>query len=69
MPELDELPPLLPQAPLKPGQPSAPDTQPFRRAEPANFEPRPGDHDEGEARLQQTPTALAPPAAGDQPVR
>jgi putative membrane protein len=65
MPDLDELPPLLPQAPLRPGQPSAPDALPFRRAEPANFEPRPGDLDEGEARLRQAPTALAAPKPGE----
>jgi uncharacterized membrane protein YcjF (UPF0283 family) len=65
MPDLDELPPLLPQAPLRPGQPSAPDALPFQRAEPANFEPRPGDLDEGEARLRQAPTALAAPKPGE----
>ena len=65
MPDLDELPPLLPQAPLRPGQPSAPDALPFQRAEPANFEPRPGDLDEGEARLRQAPTTLAAPKPGE----
>jgi uncharacterized membrane protein YcjF (UPF0283 family) len=65
MPELDELPPLLPQAPQKPGQPSTPDARPFARAEPANFQPRPGDLDEGEARLPQAPTVLVPPKPGE----
>ncbi|MBO0699239.1 MAG: hypothetical protein J2P46_12655, partial [Zavarzinella sp.] len=65
MPELDEHPPLLPQAPLRPGQPAAADALPFQRAEPANFEPRPGDLDEGEARLRQAPTALVAPKPGE----
>jgi putative membrane protein len=67
MTELDELPPLLPQAPLKPGTPSAPDAAQFLRAEPTNFEPRPGDIDDGEARLRQAPTTLAAPKPGDVP--
>ena len=66
MPELDELPPLLPQVPVRPGAPTAPDTGPFQRAEPANFQPRPGDADEGEARLRQAPTTLAAPKPGEQ---
>jgi uncharacterized membrane protein YcjF (UPF0283 family) len=67
MPELDELPPLLPQAPLKPGTPSAPASIPFQRAEPARFEPRPGDLDEGEARLPQAPTSLFELRPGELP--
>ena len=67
MPELDELPPLLPQAPLRPGLPAVPEPRPFQRAEPARFEPRPGDLDEGEARLPQAPTFLAPPKPGELP--
>lgn len=63
MPELDELPPLLPQAPTRPlpalTQPGS--TLPIQRAEPTNFEPRPGDFDEGEARLPQAPTSLVEP--------
>jgi putative membrane protein len=58
MPELDELPPLMPQAPVKAGGPSAPAVLPIQRAEPTNFEPRPGDADEGEARLRQAPAKL-----------
>src|SRR5262245_61569512 len=67
MTDLDELPPLLPQPPLKPGTPSAPDLVPFLRAEATNFEPRPGDIDDAEARLPQAPTALAAPKPGDLP--
>jgi uncharacterized membrane protein YcjF (UPF0283 family) len=67
MPELDELPPLLPQAPLRPSTPSAPESLPFQRAEPARFEPRPGDLDEGEARLKQAPTSLDAPKPGELP--
>jgi uncharacterized membrane protein YcjF (UPF0283 family) len=67
MPELDELPPLLPQAPLKPAGPASPAPQPFRRAEPSRFEPRPGDLDEGEARLPQAPLALNEPKPGELP--
>jgi putative membrane protein len=67
MPELDELPPLLPQAPLKPFTPPAPDALPFQRAEPARFEPRPGDLDEGEARLPQAPVSLDEPKPGELP--
>jgi uncharacterized membrane protein YcjF (UPF0283 family) len=67
MPELDELPPLPPQAPLKPGTPSAPASIPFQRAEPARFEPRPGDLDEGEARLPQAPTSLFELRPGELP--
>ncbi|HEX3148950.1 MAG TPA: DUF697 domain-containing protein [Gemmataceae bacterium] len=67
MTELDELPPLLPQAPYKPGTPTAPEPIPFQRAEPARFEPRPGDLDEGEARLPQAPTSLVPLKAGELP--
>ncbi len=65
MPELDELPPLMPQAPFKaaPG-PVAPNL-PFQRAEPTNFEPRPGDRDEGEARLRQAPVTLDVPRPGE----
>ncbi len=51
MTELDELPPLLPQAPIRPGTASPGEPLPFQRAEPTNFEPRPGDIDEGEAQL------------------
>src|SRR5262245_2007829 len=65
MPELDELPPLLPQAPLKPGVPPAPEALPFQRAEPTNFEPRPGDIDDGEARIRQAPGALTAPKPGE----
>jgi uncharacterized membrane protein YcjF (UPF0283 family) len=67
MPELDELPPLLPQAPLKPVAPMAPEALPFQRAEPARFEPRPGDLDEGEARLPQSPTRLDELKPGELP--
>ena len=67
MPDLDELPPLLPQAPLKPGTTPAPEALPFQRAEPARFEPRPGDLDEGEARLPQAPTSLDQPKPGELP--
>jgi len=67
MPELDELPPLLPQAPLRPVPPSAPEPLPFQRAEPARFEPRPGDLDEGEARLPQAPLSLDEPNPGELP--
>jgi putative membrane protein len=67
MPELDELPPLLPQAPLKPGAPAAPEALPFQRAEQMNFEPRPGDIDDGEARLRQAPAALSAPKPGEMP--
>jgi uncharacterized membrane protein YcjF (UPF0283 family) len=67
MPELDELPPLLPQAPLKPGGPVSPEPLPFQRAEPARFEPRPGDLDEGEARLPQAPASLDAPKPGELP--
>jgi putative membrane protein len=65
MPELDELPPLLPQAPLKPTLPPAPGPLPFQRAEPTRFEPRPGDLDEGEARLPQAPVTLDEPKSGE----
>lgn len=65
MPELDELPPLLPQVPAKPGQPAPAEPVPFQRAEPANFTPRPGDFDDGEARLPQAPAALAEPRADE----
>jgi len=64
MPELDELPPLLPQAPVRPG-PVTPEPGPFQRAEPTSFEPRPGDIDDGEARLRQSPTALYVPKPGE----
>ena len=67
MPELDELPPLLPQAPLKPVTPMAHEALPFQRAEPARFEPRPGDLDEGEARLPQAPASLDEPRPGELP--
>jgi putative membrane protein len=67
MPELDELPPLLPQAPLKPGTPLTPEPLPFQRAAPGRFEPRPGDLDEGEARLPQAPTSLDEPRPGELP--
>jgi uncharacterized membrane protein YcjF (UPF0283 family) len=67
MPELDELPPLLPQAPLKSFAPAAPEALPFQRAEPARFEPRPGDRDEGEARLPQAPRSLDEPKPGELP--
>jgi putative membrane protein len=67
MPELDESPPLLPQAPLKPGMPPVPASLPFQRAEPARFEPRPGDLDEGEARLPQAPTSLDALKPGELP--
>src|SRR5215213_8576011 len=67
MPELDELPPLLPQAPLKPGGPVSPEPLPFQRAEPTRFEPRPGDLDEGEARLPQAPVSLDAPKPGELP--
>ena len=67
MPELDELPPLLPQAPLKPGTPLAPEPLSYQRAEPARFEPRPGDLDEGEARLPQAPLSLDEPKPGELP--
>lgn len=67
MPELDELPPLLPQAPLKPVTPTAHEALPFQRAEPARFEPRPGDLDEGEARLPQAPTSLFELRPGELP--
>ena len=67
MPELDELPPLLPQAPLKPATPTAPVPLTFQRAEPARFEPRPGDLDEGEARLPQAPTSLDDLRPGELP--
>jgi putative membrane protein len=65
MPELDELPPLLPQVPVRPGVPTIPEAGPFQRAEPTNFEPRPGDIDDGEARLRQAPTALYVPKPGE----
>src|SRR6476619_2099334 len=64
MRELDELPPLLPQAPVRPG-PVTPEPGPFQRAEPTNFEPRPGDIDDGEARLRQAPAALYVPKPGE----
>jgi uncharacterized membrane protein YcjF (UPF0283 family) len=67
MPELDELPPLLPQAPIKPGTPVSPEPLPFQRAEPIRFEPRPGDLDEGEARLPQAPVSLDAPKPGELP--
>jgi uncharacterized membrane protein YcjF (UPF0283 family) len=67
MPELDELPPLLPQVPVRPAGPSVPDAGPSQRAEPTNFQPRPGDADEGEARLRQTPAALVAPKPGELP--
>jgi putative membrane protein len=66
MPELDELPPLLPQAPVRPSGPFAPPPTPFPRTDPTNFEPRPGDRDEGEARLPQAPLALTVPQPGDE---
>ena len=59
MPDLDELPPLLPQAPTRPSTVAPGEALPFQRAEPTNFTPRPGDPDEGEARLRQAPTSLA----------
>ncbi|MSR51695.1 MAG: DUF697 domain-containing protein [Gemmataceae bacterium] len=65
MPELDELPPLMPQAPVKPGGSTTPDAIPSQHAEPKNFEPRPGDLDEGEARLRQAPISLAELKAGE----
>jgi putative membrane protein len=67
MPELDELPPLLPQAPLKPTLPSPSEPRAFQRAEPTCFEPRPGDLDEGEARLPQAPITLDEPKPGELP--
>lgn len=63
--ELDELPPLLPQAPVRPGGATGLAPLPFQRAEPTNFEPRPGDTDEGEARLRQAPAVLEIPRPGD----
>src|SRR5262245_66411994 len=65
MPELDELPPLLPQAPVAPGRPTPSETGTFQRAEPTQFEPRPGDIDDGEARLRQAPAALYAPKPGE----
>jgi len=65
MPELDELPPLMPQAPVKPGSSVAAEPTPFQRADRSNFEPRPGDLDEGEARLRQAPVSLAELKAGE----
>lgn len=67
MAELDDLPPLLPQAPLRPGPLGTPDAVPIQRAEPSRFEPRPGDMDEGEARLPQAPTALDELRPGELP--
>jgi len=64
MRELDDLPPLLPQAPVRP-VPVTPEPGPFQRAEPTNFEPRPGDIDDGEARLRQAPAALYVPKPGE----
>jgi uncharacterized membrane protein YcjF (UPF0283 family) len=61
MPDLDELPPLLPQAPAQPLPGLTPPGSPIQRAEPTNFEPRPGDLDEGEARLRQLPSSLVEP--------
>lgn len=61
MPDLDELPPLLPQAPAKPLPGLTPPGSSVQRAEPLNFEPRPGDVDEGEARLRQAPSSLVEP--------
>ncbi|HVK13415.1 MAG TPA: DUF697 domain-containing protein [Gemmataceae bacterium] len=58
MPDLDELPPLIPQAPVKAGAPGTAPVLPLQRAEPTTFEPRPGDADDGEARLRQTPARL-----------
>lgn len=67
MPDLDELPPLLPQAPVRPlpglTPPGSP--LPIQRAEPNNFEPRPGDIDDGEARLPQAPASLVEPRPDD----
>jgi putative membrane protein len=67
MPELQELPPLLPQAPVRPGTSAPAEPFAFQRAVPENFEPRPGDFDEGEARLRQAPSTLAEPLASDVP--
>jgi uncharacterized membrane protein YcjF (UPF0283 family) len=58
MPELQELPPLLPQAPTRPESATSSTPASFQRAESSLFEPRPGDFDEGEARLRQAPTTL-----------
>ena len=67
MRDVDELPPLLPQAPLRPTPPAAPESAAFQRAEPKTFEVRPGDFDEGEARLPQSPTVLEAPKPGELP--
>lgn len=60
MNELDDLPLMLPQAPRHAGKPE--NNQPIEtvplKADPAHFESRPGEHDEGEGRLPQVPTQL-----------
>jgi uncharacterized membrane protein YcjF (UPF0283 family) len=47
--------------------PTSPAPAPFQRAEPARFEPRPDDLDEGEARLPQAPVALDELKPGELP--
>jgi uncharacterized membrane protein YcjF (UPF0283 family) len=59
MQDLQELPPLLPQVPVAPGKSTPNEPVALQRATPENFEPRPGDTDEGEARLPQAPANLA----------
>ena len=65
MTDIDEFPPLLPQAPTRPTTTPPGEALPFQRAEPTNFTPRPGDIDEGEARLRQAPTSLIEPRPGE----
>lgn len=65
MPDLDDL-PLLPQAPRATSTPVAPEA-PLVRAEPSQFQARPGEFDEGEARVAQAPAALSVPAVHELP--
>lgn len=65
MPDLDDLPPMIPQSPGR--TPTGPTGDPsvMRRLEPKEFQPRPGDVDEGEGRLAQAPESLVEPRPTD----
>ena len=69
MNDLDDMPLMLPQAPRKPDAPGpAPAIDVAQqRLTPENFEPRPGETDEGEGRLAQVPATLAVPTSSDLP--
>lgn len=69
MNDLDDLPLMLPQTPRKAEPatqtPTTPAPAPSQRITTENFEPRPGETDEGEGRLPQVPATLATPTKQD----